>query len=234
MTDNEEGLAYSVVDGRISRVGLRRDGVGAPWIQKDWCGSDRYAKVRNMEEVWKHKPVWFESYASAKWMIEKKGWNMAAMVEWMASNHVTCVGCHPMMEGDAPGLSDLWHRIDMLAGARIVPISSVVTVGQDGFRVDLKAFNKGVARIALPYDVVFEVLDGNGNVVCSSSGCADPARWLPGSFEISEMVPVSEDERRRAFALRLRLAHRGGALRDFRFAAKGAENGLVVWSRDMP
>ena len=234
MTDNEEGLAYSVVDGRISRVGLRRDGVGAPWIQKDWCGSDRYAKVRNMEEVWKHKPVWFESYASAKWMIEKKGWNMAAMVEWMASNHVTCVGCHPMMEGDAPGLPDLWRRIDMLAGARIVPISSVVTVGQDGFRVDLKAFNKGVARIALPYDVVFEVLDGNGNVVCSSSGCADPARWLPGSFEISEMVPVSEDERRRAFALRLRLAHRGGALRDFRFAAKGAENGLVVWSRDMP
>ena len=167
-------------------------------------------------------------------MIEKKGWNMAAMVEWMASNHVTCVSCHPMMEGDAPGLPDLWRRIDLLAGARIVPMHSIVTVGQDGFLVDLTAFNKGVARIALPYDVVLEVLDGNGNVLCSSKGCADPAQWMPGPFEISEMVPASEEERRRAFALRLRLVHCGGTLRDFRFAAKGAEKGLVVWSRDMP
>ena len=167
-------------------------------------------------------------------MIEKKGWDMSAMVEWMASNHVTCVGWHPLAEGDAPGLSDLWRRIDMFAGARLVPVQSVVTVRQDGFYVGVKAVNKGVARIALPYDIVMELIDGRGDVVRSSKGCAEPSRWLPGDFAISEMFPASESEQRRGLLLRLRLVHRGGALRDFRFAAKGAEKGLVVWSRDMP
>ena len=232
MTDNEEGLAYSVVDGFFSRVGLRRDGVGAPWIQKDWAGSDRYAKVRNMGEVWKSKPVWFESYASAKWMLEKKGWDMVAMVEWMASNHVTCVGCHPMIEGDAAGCQDLWRRIDMFAGARIVPVRSVVIMRKDGFGVEVMARNNGVAPIALPYDVILEMVDRNGDVIRASLGCADPSRWLPGAFSLDEMVPASPDEMARSAALRIRLVHRGHIFSDFRFAVKGAEGGLVIWSRE--
>lgn len=231
MTDNEEGLAYAVQDGLFPRVGLRRDGVGAPWIQKDWSGSVRYAEVRNMGDVWKSKPVWFESYASAGWMVEKKGWDMTAMVDWMESNHVTCVHYHPLAEKDSPEFSELWRRVDMVAGARLVPKRAVVSVADTGFSVKLGIVNKGVSCIALPYDVVFELIDGNGCVFRASHGCADPAKWLPGRFVLEEDVPATGGEMAKSVALRIRLVHRGRVLRDFRFAAKGAEKGLIVWER---
>ena len=231
MTDNEEGLAYAVQDGLFPRVGLRRDGVGAPWIQKDWAGSARYADVRNMGDVWRSKPIWFESYASAGWMVEKKGWDMAAMVGWMSSNHVTCVHYHPMAEKDSPEFSGLWRRVDLAAGARLVPKRAVVSATDTGFAVKLGAVNDGVSCICLPYDLVLELIDGNGCLIRSSRGCADPARWLPGRFVIEEEIPASSVDIAKAVVLRIRLVHRGGALRDFRFAAKGADKGLVVWER---
>lgn len=231
MTDNEEGLAYAVQDGLFPRVGLRRDGVGAPWIQKDWAGSERYADVMNMGDVWKSKPVWFESYASAKWMSEKKGWDMAAMVDWMTSNHVTCVHYHPLAEKDLPEHSELWRRVDLAAGARLVPKRAVVSTTDTGFAVKLGVVNKGVGCISLPYDLVLELIDGSGCLIRSSRGCADPTKWLPGRFVIEEEVSATDVDMTKAFILRIRLVHRGGVLRDFRFAARGAEKGLVLWER---
>lgn len=232
LTDDEECLSYSVVDGRYSRVGLRRDGVGAPWIQKDWAGSQRYVGVKEMGEVWKTKPVWFETYASAVFMSDKKGWNMEGMVEWMASNHVTCVNSHPLIDRDDPKFAHLWRKVDMFAGARLVPISSAVKVDERGFEVKVTAENKGVAVVALPYDLVFELEDEKGGLIRTSRGCADPKEWLPGRFEIFEIIPATSEEQKRATQLRIRLIHRDGVFRDFRFAVEGGENGVVVWRRE--
>ena len=231
LTDDEEGLAYSVIDGRHSRVGLRRDGVGAPWIQKDWAGSDRYKGIKEMGEIWKIKPVWFETYASVMFMAEKKGWDMEGMVEWMASNHVTCVHCHPLIDRDDPKFAGLWRRVDMFAGARLVPLHSSVKISPQGFRIDVAAVNKGVSVISLPYDIVLELLDGEGCTIRSSRGCADSRKWLPGEFSVCEFLPASLEEQGQAASLRVRLVHKAGVFRDFRFAAEGAENGLVVWSK---
>ena len=156
---------------------------------------------------------------------------MAAMVGWMSSNHVPCVHYHPMAEKDTPELSALWRRVDLAAGARLVPKRAVVSVADTGFSVKLGIVNKGVSCIALPYDVVFELIDGNGCVFRASHGCADPAKWLPGRFVLEEDVPATGGEMAKSVALRIRLVHRGRVLRDFRFAAKGAEKGLIVWER---
>ena len=232
LTDDEECLAYSVVDGRWSRVGLRRDGVGAPWTQKDWAGSQRYVGVKEMGEVWKTKPVWFETYASVVFMADKKGWDMDRMVEWMASNHVTCVNSHPVLDRDDPKFANLWKKVDMFAGARLVPIRSVVKIRDCGFEVNVAAENKGVAVVALPYDLVFELRDETGGIIRSARGCADPKEWLPGRFDICEIIPATPAERKKATQIRMRLVHRDGVFRDFSFAVKESDNGVVVWEKE--
>ena len=232
LTDDQECLAYSVVDGRYSRVGLRRDGVGAPWIQKDWAGSERYAGVKEMSEIWKTKPIWFETYASVLFMSEKKGWDMEAMVEWMASNHVTCVNSHPLIDKDDPKFAKLWRKVDLFAGARLVPNCSVVRKLKNGFEVKVYAENKGVGVMALPFDILLEILDVNGSVIASSRGCELPNDWMPGAFEIDEFLPASLEEIDRTKKMRIRLVHKYNIFKDFLFAVEGAENGLVVWEKE--
>jgi hypothetical protein len=45
-------------------TGLRRDGVGSPWHERNWIGTGKYQGLIAMAESWKQAPVVFEWYGN--------------------------------------------------------------------------------------------------------------------------------------------------------------------------
>ena len=221
MTDDWEVLKYALGDGPNARVGLRRDGVASPWHFKRWIGTTPYDAIPRMGDVWKDRPVWFEFFGDAQ-SILGKGWDLQYAVEWMLTNHVTVVNTCPFSPWqlkDDPVHYPLLRKLDMYAGARLVPQEATVQRSGRRVTVSLSGVNKGVARIHLPYVAQIVVTDAAGREVMVHEAAADPGTWLPGPFRFSETFSLPPSAGADvSFAIRLR--HRHGIFRNFRFAAR--------------
>lgn len=220
MTDGAEVLEYAIGNGPASRVGLRRDGIGLEWHFRNWIGSPRYAHVPQMAEVWKAKPVWFEGTRDCRTLISWGKGLFEHGFDFMLSNHVSLVNSFPFMPEqvkDDSTYAPLIARVNLLAGARLVPVSSKIDLNGTEMEIFLNGENKGVARIYLDYVLTVEAHDDKGRKLASADLAADVRTWLPGPFEVKEVVkwtaPVLDNAH---FVLRVR--HRKDVLRDFRFA----------------
>jgi hypothetical protein len=221
MTDDWEVLRYALGDGPTARVGLRRDGVASPWHFKRWIGTTPYDAIPRMGDVWKDRPVWFEFFGSGKSILEK-GWDLPYAIEWMLTNHVTVVNTCPFSPWqlkDDPVHYPLLRKIDLYAGARLVPLKAKVRRAGRRVTVELSGVNKGVARIHLPYVAQIVVTDTAGREVMVHDAAADPGSWLPGPFRLVDAFDLPTDSQGE-LNLALRLHHRHGIFRNFRFAAR--------------
>ena len=221
MTDDWEVLRYALGDGPTARVGLRRDGVASPWHFKRWIGTTPYDAIPRMGDVWKDRPIWFEFFGSGKSIVEK-GWDLPYAVEWMLTNHVSVVNTCPFSPWqlkDDPVHYPLLRKLDLYAGARLVPQEATVQRSGRRVTVSLSGVNKGVARIHLPYVAQIVVTDAAGREVMVHEAAADPGTWLPGPFRLADAFDLPS-EPKGDLKLALRLRHRHGIFRNFRFAAR--------------
>jgi len=100
-----------------------------------------------------------------------------------------------------------------------VPLKAEVRRAGRRVSVALAGVNKGVARIHLPYVAQVVVTDAAGREVTVHDAAADPGTWLPGPFRLVDafdLPSAAPDE----LNLAVRLRHRAGVFRDFRFAAR--------------
>ena len=222
MTDDWETFRHALGDGKVLRVGMRRDGVGSPHHFDHWIGTSPYDAVPRMADVWRDRPVWFEFFCPVG-DFKTKGWSVERSVEWMLTNHVTVVNTTPFSPwdiGDNPEMFALLRKIDLYAGARLVPRDAEVRrMGRRTVAVRLVGENIGVARIHLPYVLQIVVAGSDGHERFVHDASADPGTWLPGPFAVEERFTVPAETDRSGARLSLRLRHRGGVFRDFRFAA---------------
>ena len=230
MTDDAETLQYALGDGAVPRVGLRRDGVGSPSHFEHWIGTPPYDVIPRMADVWRDKPVWLEFFCGARDM-KKRGWNIERSVEWMLTNHVSIVNTTPFSPwdiGDDPETFALLRKIDLYAGARLVPTAADVRRAGRRVAVKLAGVNRGVARIYLPYALEIVVADSDGKERFSHESSVNPGTWLPGDFGFIERFELPLELTSENVRLSVRLRHRGGVLRNFRFAAlESAEDGML-------
>lgn len=223
MTDDWETLKYAIGEAGPSRVGLRRDGVGSPWHATRWIGNPPYDQIPKMGEVWKDRPVWFEFFGHAPDMV-KKGWDVPAAIDFMLTNHVTVVNTIPFSPWELkdfdPDLFKQLKKLDLYAGARLVPKKGAVKRFGKAVAVALSGENKGVARIHLPYSLQAVVTGPNGQELFAADLAADPRSWLPGPFKFAEKIELPQSADVEGARISFRLRHRPGVLRNFRFAAK--------------
>ena len=221
MTDDAETLRYALGEDGPARVGLRRDGVGSPSHFQRWIGTGPYTDITRMADAWRDRPVWFEFFCDCQDLVAR-GWSLPQSVEWMLTNHVTVVNAtpyNPWELGDDPESFALLRKLDLHAGARFVPTKAVVE--RTGRRVSVRfsGVNRGVTCFHLPYALQFVVSDGNGVERFVHESSADPGSWFPGEFSVIERFDLPAELDGMSLNLSMRLRHRGGVFRDFRFAA---------------
>ena len=230
MTDDWETFRYALGDGPVPRVGFRRDGVGSPGHFERWIGTPPYDAIPRMADVWRDKPVWLEFFCSARDM-KKRGWSIERSVEWMLTNHVSIVNTTPFAPwdiGDDPETFSHLRKLDLYAGARLVPKAADVRRKGRQVGVRLVGENIGVARIYLPYALEMVVSDDGGNERFVHESTVDPGTWLPGGFGFTERFELPPELADKTVRLSVRLRHRDGVLRNFRFAAlESAEDGSL-------
>ncbi len=222
MTDDDEMLKYAIGEEGPSRVGLRRDGVGSPWHFTRWIGTRPYDAIPRMADVWKDRPIWFEFYGHAPDMA-KKGWDIPFSVDWMLTNHVSVVNTIPFSPWELktydPELFKQLRKIDLYAGARLVPRQGAVQRKGQTVAVGLVGTNRGATRIHLPYILQSVVTGPDGKELFVHDCPTDPGSILPGPFKIVDRFDLPAEADVEGAKVSLRLRHRYGALMDFRFAA---------------
>jgi hypothetical protein len=187
MSDDAEVLAYALARG----TGFRRDGVGSPWHEENWIGSQKYAGVRGMADTWQRAPIVFEWFGNYDY-LQSRQWSFDAAVDFMLRNHVTLINDNigRVPPEAMPQLEKLARR----AGARFVlrELTHAPTVSRGGLlNLQMKWANVGVGKLYRPYALRLFLLDATGQPVLSTDARADPRDWLPGehSFEESLLVP---------------------------------------------
>ena len=216
MTDDAAILKYNIGDS-APRVGMRRDGVGSPSHFKAWIGSERYSKIPNMGEIWKTQPVVFEFYGTWNNMRDN-GWDIPYSFQWLLDNHVSIINETPVqIKTDKE--QKLLNDINLYAGARLVPQSANVVYHDGKLNVKVVGVNKGVSKIYLPYEFVYEVRGADGALVAEKVSKCDPRSILTGEFEISDSFDLPL-EKGKDYSISLRVRNIAKVLRDFRFAAK--------------
>ena len=221
MTDDHETLEYALGDGEKPRVGMRRDGVGSPGHFKRWIGTFPYEKITRMGDVWKDMPMFFEFFDSVNRM-RGRGWDIPYSLKWVLKNHASLVNEGPLGPDQiAEGSSEekLLRDIDLYAGARLVPEKARVECGDGTIKVRVEGVNKGVSKIYLPYEFVYELRDRAGNVVAEKISAKNPGSILPGKFVLSDEFKADLKDGETYF-LSLRVRHIPKVFKDFRFASK--------------
>ena len=222
MSDDQEVMAYAVGDKDIPRVGFRRDGVSSPSHFKKWFDtSDKYDKVKNMSEIWKYRPIVFEFFTNVS-NIKKKGWDLPYSFKWIMQNHVSIVNDVPINPKQIePGTPEDEGRkkIDLYAGARLVPQTANIVISGKNIAVNIKGVNKGVSKIYLPYKMKYEIRNSSGEVVMNKISSCNPTTILPGKFEISDNITHSL-KNGEEYNLSLKVYHTKKIFKDFRFASK--------------
>ena len=91
---------------------------------------------------------------------------------------------------------------------------------EDGvIKVRVEGTNKGVSKIYLPYEFVYELRDRAGNVVAEKISAKNPGSILPGKFVLSDEFKADLKDGETYF-LSLRVRHIQKVFKDFRFASK--------------
>ncbi len=187
MSDNVEALAYAIARG----AGVRRDGVGSPWHEKNWIGSKRYAEVKGFADQWKRAPVVFEWYGPYDFLMRRK-WSFDSAVEFMLKNHVTYI-CDNIKKVPAEQMPKL-RKLARLSGYRFVlrEVSHPASVSQGQvLKVRMKWSNVGVGKLYRRYPLVIYLLDAKGKVVCSEKQAkVDSSAWLPGDYDLNARIKV--------------------------------------------
>lgn len=220
MTDDAEIFAYARGDGKEPRVGMRRDGVGSPGHFKRWIGTETYKGVREMGDIWKYKPVFFEFYGDVDF-LKKEGWDVVFSAGWLLDNHVSLINeipLRPEMLKDGSDWRKAIDRVCLFAGARLVPQRAEAVYADGKLSVKISGVNKGASRIYLPYRMIYEVRDSSGKLAARQVSSCDPCGIFPGDFEIYDNFEVFLAPGR--YSLSLRICHTGGVFRDFLFAVK--------------
>jgi len=237
MTDDDETLKYAIGDKGPSRVGLRRDGVGSPWHFTRWIGKPPYDAIPKMADVWKDRPIWLEFFGHAPDMV-KQGWDVPYAIDWMLTNHVSVVNTIPFSPWELkpfdPEKFAMLKKLDLYAGARLVPKKGAVQRKGRMIAVGLVGVNRGVARIHLPYVLQVVITGPDGRELYVHDGATDPGSLLPGPFRIVEKFRLPAEADVPGSKVSLRLRHRYGVLMDFRFAAVESAKDRSLPLGDLP
>lgn len=223
MTDDVPTLRSLYAAG-ARPAGLRRDGVGLPKLFGHWGrGESRYNTVDGMDDVWQTKPIAFEWVSPLERMMKPgqkaydRGQDMSDIdfaCRWMLERHVSTIDTLPFFPwqlDDYPEKKAATRKLDLYAGARLVPEKATVDAEGDRLTVVLTGENKGVAPIYAPFALTLVVPEANW----SKDFDFDLTTVLPGRFSIrGEFSGVPAGRRT------LRIRHVPGVWRDFRFAAK--------------
>ena len=219
MTDDAEVLPYALSRG----AGLRRDGVGSPWHERNWIGAGKYAGLTAMAESWKSAPVVFEWYGDYDY-LQKRQWSLESAIEFMLKNHVTAINDN---FGRFPAdVQPQLDRLTRLAGARLVlreiTHPPAAKPGQT-ITLGMKWANVGVGKIYQNTVLLLSLLDREGKAVTSVTARSDPRTWLPGEFEIHEALRLPAELATGDYALVLELADPEGHRPHFRLAIESVE-----------
>lgn len=215
MTDDDKVLPYGLQN---PRVGMRRDGVGSPKLEKEWAGSYRYQHVTGMADVWKSAPIIFEWWGNYDYMLEN-GWSYEASINFMLNNHVSLildnVGTVPTEK------ISLLTELAKKAGTRLV-LNSVEHINtiEKGSSLDFKISisNKGVAKLYPKYKLRFFIYDAGGKVVYTQDGTADPNSWLPGDYKLDEQINFPQNLASGTYKIGLAVVDSKGNLPFFKLA----------------
>ena len=187
MSDDAEGLNYALAHG----TGIRRDGVGSPWHERNWIASKKYAGVTDMADAWKKAPVVFEWYGDYDY-LKSKGWSFDAAVNFMLNNHVSMINDNI---GHVPpeAMSQL-EKLARLAGYRFVlrEIAHEKSVAREAFlTIRMKWANVGVGRLYRSCKLEISLQDTTGQTVATTTlANIDPRDWLPGEHDILASIPI--------------------------------------------
>ena len=186
MSDDAEVMGYALAHG----TGFRRDGVGSPWHEQNWIGSQRYAGVPGMADTWKHAPIVFEWFGSYDY-LKSKNWSFDAAVNFMLANHVTLI--NDTLGEYPPEARPQVERLARLAGYRFVlrEVTHEKTVARGAtLPVTMAWANVGVGKLYRVYQLQLGLQNAAGQITNIFTTAADPRDWLPGEFSVSAMLPI--------------------------------------------
>lgn len=186
MTDDQEGLSYALANG----AGLRRDGVGSPWHEQNWIGSEKYANIPDMGNVWKKAPVVFEWFGDYDY-LKSKNWSFDAAVNFMVSNHVSMINDN--IGNVPPEAMPQLEKLARLAGYRFVlrEITHEKTILPEGaLTMKMKWANVGVAKLYRSCKLQIALRNSSDQTVATVITDADPRDWLPGEREITSTMRI--------------------------------------------
>jgi hypothetical protein len=186
MSDDAQALSYALPRG----AGFRRDGVGSPWHEKNWIGSEKYKGVPDFGEAWKNAPPvfeWFGDYA----YLQKRQWSFDRAIAFMLENHVTLINDNvgKVPEEEMPKLRELARR----SGYRFVlREASYAPTVRRGERVEVRMrwSNVGVGKLYRNFPLELYLVGHDGTVAAEARVPSDPRTWLPGDHECRGEIAV--------------------------------------------
>ncbi len=219
MSDDAEVLRHALAHG----TGFRRDGVGSPWHEQNWIGSEKYAGVEGMSDTWTRAPVvfeWFGDYA----YLESRQWSFDAAVDFMLRNHVTLINDN--VGRVPPGAMPQLEKLARLAGARFVlrEVAHEKTLKRGlALNLEMEWANVGVGKLHRAYALEVGLFDGEGRSALAARCQVDPRDWLPGEHRFTERIPVPAALPAGDYALAVALVSSTGQARPFRLALDAPE-----------
>ncbi|NQT16206.1 MAG: DUF4832 domain-containing protein [Planctomycetes bacterium] len=205
MSDDAEALAYSISHG----TGFRRDGVGSPWHEKKWIGSEKYGHVAGFADQWTRAPVVFEWFGPYDFLTRRE-WSFDRAVSFILANHATFINDNlgPVPDEALVKLQELARR----SGYRFVlsRVSHEASVSPGGkLAVQMKWSNVGVGKLYRQYPLVVYLVDADGKVACQEEqNGVDPSTWLPGDCEVSGTIQIAKTVRAGTYTLAVALVDR--------------------------
>ncbi|MCL4192173.1 MAG: DUF4832 domain-containing protein [Thermoguttaceae bacterium] len=187
MSDDAQALVYALAHG----TGFRRDGVGSPWHEENWIGSEKYKGVPGMAEQWKRAPVVFEWFGPYDF-LQRRGWSFDRAVEFILANHATYINDNigPVPEADWPKV----ERLARLSGYRFVlrELKHPAAVARGGtLDMTMRWSNVGVGKLYRPYPLVLYLLNKDGTPVHTQEQPGiDATQWLRGDHEARGRLDV--------------------------------------------
>ncbi|MCX7826033.1 MAG: DUF4832 domain-containing protein [Verrucomicrobiae bacterium] len=228
MSDDAEVLAYAIARG----TGLRRDGVGSPWHERNWIGSKKYAAVEGMADTWKRAPIVFEWFGNYDY-LQSRQWSFEAAVEFMLNNHVTLINDN--IGRVPPEAMPRLEKLARLAGARFVlrELAHPKAVNPAAsLPLQMRWANVGVGKLYHRYALRFCLLDTEGRTAFTADAKADPRDWLPGEHNLAESLRLPAKLKAGDYTLAVEMADLAGQRRPFRLAMQAPEkNGRYELSR---
>ncbi len=189
MSDDVEVMNYALDHG----AGLRRDGVGSPWHEQRWAGSEAYAKVPTMVDAWKHAPIVFEWFLDYNYLIAHK-WSFDSAVNFMLKNHVTMINDN--LGPVPPEVMPQLEKLARLAGYRFVlheVIKPKTANAGESIPVTMEWENVGVGKLYTNYALTLQLRNAQHEVVATTVTATDPRDWLPGKFTVATSLQLPQN-----------------------------------------